>query len=243
MTIDQFVALLASIGACLSGVATFLTVRQIARQREASYRPELAISQSSLQGQPDPIAAGALPSFWTKMAEYNASTEGVQRPMLPLSNVGFGTAKEVSLVWSFPIAEVVATVNQLAQRTLTPAYFAYDDGAVLLKSDSLGNRMSFWKNQEKAWIDYVLPAAVQTDPVNLALPDAYVLLCSALLFFWAKEKDAKSLPELPMLRATFQYRDIGEQEHQATFDIGFHIIALGSEGQLIHGWLESRKSV
>jgi hypothetical protein len=59
MTNDQIVALLASIGACLSAVATFLTVRQIAKQRVASYRPELALSQSIFEGSTDP-AAGLL---------------------------------------------------------------------------------------------------------------------------------------------------------------------------------------
>ncbi|WP_129781031.1 hypothetical protein [Peristeroidobacter soli] len=242
MTNDQIVALLASIGACLSAVATFLTVRQIAKQREASYRPELALSRSIFEGSTDPmVAGGRLPTFWFKKAQPHESTKGVQRLTIPLQNVGLGTAKGVRLIWSFPIADVVTAVNQLAQRTLTPAYFVYEHGAVSIKSDTFGARTSFWKNQENDWIDYVLPASVQNEAMNLTLPDAYVLLCSALVFFGAKDKDAKSFPELPLLRARFEYRDMGEQEHQAGFDIELHLIAFGGEGELIHGYLESRK--
>jgi hypothetical protein len=83
---------------------------------------------------------------------------------------------------------------------------------------------------------------MQNEAVNLTLPDAYVLLCSALLFFGAKDKNAKSFPEFPLLRARFEYRDIGEQEHQASFDIALHLIAFGGEGQFIHGYLESHKA-
>ncbi len=133
-------------------------------------------------------------------------------------------------------------MNQLAQRTLTPAYFTYESGQVSLKSDSLGGCTSFWKNQEKVWIDYVLPAAVQSEPVSLTLPNAYVLLCSALLFFGAKNKDAKLFPEFPVLKVSFEYLDIGEQKHQAVFDIALHLIAFSGEGQFIHGYLESRKA-
>jgi hypothetical protein len=93
MTIDQVVALLASIGACLSAVATFLTVRQIAKQREASYRPELALSRILFEGSRGPIAEGAIPSFWTKKPEYDESQKELQRLTVPLQNVGLGPRK------------------------------------------------------------------------------------------------------------------------------------------------------
>ena len=53
MTVDQLVALGASIGACLSAIAAFLMIRQIARQREASYRPELALSRTAIRSTRD----------------------------------------------------------------------------------------------------------------------------------------------------------------------------------------------
>ena len=97
MTNDQFVALLASIGACLSAVATFLTVRQIAKQREASYRPELALSRVYLECTKDPITQGSIPTLWAAKGK-DGKTDPLTRSLsLLLRNVGLGTAKGVSI--------------------------------------------------------------------------------------------------------------------------------------------------
>jgi len=241
MTIDRIIALAASIGACLSAVATFLTVRQIAKQRQASYYPELALSRIAFEGSTSPIATGALPTFWTKHAADGRSEQTIQKLRVPLQNVGLGTAKAVEISWSFPIADVVARVNLLAQRTLTPAYFTYVNGCVSVKWENLGDSFSYWGNQKSASIDFVLPAAVRSEPVELILPHAYILLCSALLFFGMKGKNGESFPEIPDLRVSFECIDIGEQKHHAEFDIAFHLIAIGLEGDAMHGFLEPKK--
>ncbi|MDD4964160.1 MAG: hypothetical protein PHI11_09620, partial [Gallionella sp.] len=107
MTADQTIALISSIGTCLSAIATFLTIRQIAKQREASYRPELAFSRTFFVAEPDPIRAGALPEKWVN------KKLGLETPMLlddlsvPLRNVGLGTAKAITISWSFPIDQTL----------------------------------------------------------------------------------------------------------------------------------------
>jgi len=242
MTIDQIIALLASVGACLAALATFLTVRQIAKQREASYRPELALSRTVFDGSADPITKGALPTLWVRKAQDGEAEPTSRTFAIPLRNVGLGTAKGVAVSWSFPISEVVEEVNQLAQRSLTPAYFTYENGALSVKSDSLGNSTSFWRNQDRDSIDYVLPAAVQKEPVLVHLPHTYIQLCSALLFLGAKDKDRKSFPEIPVLRASFDYYDIGARKHQAVFEIKFQLVALGGNGEFIQGYLDAKKS-
>ena len=201
MTIDQIVALLASMGACLAAVAAFLTVRQIAKQRDASYRPELALSRTDIDGSENPIAKCPLPTFWIKKSE-NGEADTISRSFaISLQNIGLGTAKGVVVAWSFPISETVKELTQIAQRTLTPAYFTYKEGALSVESDILGTSTSFWRNQERDSIDYVLPAGVQMEPVMLRLPHAYIQLISALLFLGAKGKKLESFPEIPALNS------------------------------------------
>ncbi len=44
MSIDQVIALSASIGGYMSAIAALLAVKQSTKQREASYKPELTIN-------------------------------------------------------------------------------------------------------------------------------------------------------------------------------------------------------
>jgi hypothetical protein len=241
MTIDQIIALSASVGGCLSAIATFLTIRQMSQQREATYLPELVLSRTLFVGSKDPILAGAMPTLWVPKTDTDGTAEVSRTFSMPLSNVGLGAAKGISVAWSFPIKEMVSQVNDLAQRTLTPAYLELKDGDLSIKSESLGSAISRWANQQHDSLDYVLPAAVQKEPVVLALPHAFVLLSSALLFVSAKDKDRKSIADMPRLMARFEYRDIGDRHHVAVFEIKLQIIALGGEGTFIQGYLESKK--
>lgn len=243
MTPDQWIALGASAGACLSAFATFLTVRQIAKQREASYRPELAISQVHFEAGPDPIRAGALPTKWIardwKEMEKPPTFDDLS---LPLRNIGLGSARAVRLHWEFDLAATVKTANELAQRTLTPAYFSIDDWGVSIKSEALGNGSSLWKNQRDVPIDFVLPASIDKEPVPVKLPHAYVQLAAALVYLRAKEKEEHSF-ELPSLSAAFTFSDIGGIRHDAVFDVKVQLVSLFGGGEGMTGYVECSKRV
>ena len=241
MTIDQVIALSASVGAFMSAIATFLTARQMSHQRQASYLPELVLSRTTFKGAASPIESGPIPSYWISESRDESKTEVMPMFSLPLTNVGLGAAKDISVCWSFPIEEIIRQVNDLAQRTLTPLYFDFKNGAVSIKSESLGGGTSFWKNQQKEAIDYVLPAAVQKEPVQLKIPHAFVLMVSALLFVSSKDTSGKSALNIPPLVAHLNYRDIGNKAHSAVFEITLQIIAFGGDGSFIHGYLESKK--
>jgi len=64
MTIDQGIALATSIAACLSALAAFFTIRQVSKQRESSYHPELAVSRTKFQCISNPLSEGHIPDTW-----------------------------------------------------------------------------------------------------------------------------------------------------------------------------------
>jgi hypothetical protein len=212
LTPDQLISLASSLGALFTAVATFWTVRQIAMQRHASYRPELTFSRTHFEATPDPV----LPTSWRGDSASHVSPFAV-----PLRNVGLGAAKAVSLAWSFPLAETVASVNEAAQRTETPVTFRLRTdryASIDMESETLGRKTSLWKNQQRASIDFVLPISVERDPINVFLPDAYVMLCSAIFFLSVREKGVGRF-EVPALTVNIKYSDIGNREHHATFSL------------------------
>lgn len=241
MTIDQIIALSASLGAFLAAIATFLTVRQMIHQREASYRPELVISRTLFEGSQDPITKGLLPTHWVPKPDTAGESERSPLFSMPIVNVGLGAAKSLSIKWSFSIEEIIAQVNELAQRTLTPAHFELKNGVMSMKSESLGSSTSIWKNQQRASLDYVLPASVQKNSSFLTLPLAFIQLSSAYLFLAARDKDKKYTHKIPTLRANMEYFDIGGKHYSVNFDISLRIILFSGDGTFINGYLESAK--
>ena len=117
----EFISLVTSIAACLSAVAAFVVVRQNYKQRTASYRPDFVLVRTPIQSKifetPDGIP------YWSNDGTNDAANK---RFSIPLVNVGLGAAREIKVVWNFPIHEFVSSVNRLAQASLTPVYFEYE---------------------------------------------------------------------------------------------------------------------
>ncbi len=243
MSIDQVIALAASVGAFMSAIAAFLAVRQNTKQREASYRPELAVTQTIFTATKNPISKSAFAEFWVEKRDEEDLVAGslMSSLSLPLHNVGLGAAKEVSLKWSFPIEELVATINEKAQKSLIPAYFEYEDEVLSLKSEQLDASTSMWRNQKQDSVDYVLPASTDQEGVSVHVPPAYMELVSALLYFSAKENDHGSFPDMPILKLELEYFDIGGDKHKTSFNVELNLIAIHGDGEEFDGYMQSRK--
>jgi len=148
----------------------------------------------------------------------------------------------VSIFWSFPFEAVTKQVNELAQRSLSAAYFTFEDESLSLDSQDFGKSTSMWMNQKQATVDYVLPASVDHDLLPLTIPHAYVQIVSSLLYFAARQTDLGQFPEIPPLLVCMEYSDIGEAKHRATFSIQFQVSAIGDKGEFISGYLEAKKA-
>lgn len=88
--VTSVAAMLSGIGACASAVATWRTVREMQRQREASWLPDIACS---------------IPVF----------TQSVETPKISICNVGLGVARDVLVEISVPLKEFLPELNRALQ--------------------------------------------------------------------------------------------------------------------------------
>ena len=144
MTVDQVIALGASIGACMSAIAAFFAVRQSSIHSKASYKPELVIARSRFECESEV----SIPYEWKTPDSENKEIDFMKLYSVPLHNVGLGAAKEVSIKWSFPIDQMVSSVNEIAQKSLISAYFEFKNGLLSFKSEKMPENTSIWKNQQ-----------------------------------------------------------------------------------------------
>jgi len=242
ISIDQWVALAASVGACMSAIAALFVVRQNMKHRELSFQPELAPVRINFSASKNPLSNGSFAEFWVehKVNEAPDETSILTSLAIPLHNIGLGTAKELTLEWEFPIDDLIESINEKAQKLLIPAYFEIQGEVLSLKSEQLNASTSMWGNQKKETFDYVLPSSIDKHGVNMRVPPAYMELFAALMYFSAKEADY-TLSDLPLLSVTLEYYDISGDKHRSSFDIEVQIVVRSAE--FFTGYIQSRKSL
>jgi len=240
MTVDQLIALIASVGACLAAVATFLTVREMAMQRTASYHPELVISRTLFESRP--ISVGHLPTSWVASNEKDSGRKNENAELrfsVPLNNIGLGAAKNLEVQWDFPIEEITKEIATLAAKTTVPANISFKNGMFSIRSDVLGTATSIWTNERSTKIDYVLPAAEQREGTEVKIPLTYIMATSALLYFSFATKSEQL--SIPALTATIRYQDIADSSYRTSFDIQFRLIMLSENS--FHAILEAERKL
>jgi hypothetical protein len=230
MTNDQIVALFASIGACASALATVWTVREMAKQRTMSYRPELAVSRSHITASQE--GENGLPIKWEGYSTGSAGTTSRNPAALAVSNVGLGAAKDLRFVWSFDIVEAVATVNELAAHGSLSVQMRNEKfGGLSFASKTVMSQTSMWQNQQRVFLDYLLPASSESDSMDLEIPHAYRLAISALVFVWGQLEHKRDFPKLPSLGVTVGYADIADVQHNVTFVIEAELQIVKGKGE------------
>ncbi|MDD5300044.1 MAG: hypothetical protein PHD65_06075 [Gallionella sp.] len=242
MTIEQLITLLAGIGTVVSAGVAFWAVLQMKKQRELSYLPDLVISRMFFDGCRCQDAESYFANGWTPSPFLKIEGDEEFVFYLPLRNVGLGTAKNISVAWSFPIEEIVCKLNDLGQKNLPLTHFSFDDGKITIQSESLGNQgLNSWFNQQKSSLEYLLPVTVKSEPVKLEFPILFTQLCSYLFFFHEKNNDPNSMQNFPVIRAHFEYYDIGGELHKTDFDINVLLRHAEGDGRIVSGELEATK--
>lgn len=205
---DQIIALLACLLTLFVALATFLTVRQIGKQREASYKPELVFSKSRYTA-----------NSTKNSMHWNCATRTENKivdSLVPFTNIGLGAAKEVSIEWEFDVPKAVTLVNELAQKAMSEGYIEIENDTVLFKSNQSGNAVHIWTTQKHCSLDYILSGSEEVRSQSISIPIVYLTLFAS--FSASKFKiDQKDNDKFVELQAVITYRDIAEKSYSVAY--------------------------
>jgi len=242
--LSNVAALVAALAAMVTAWGTLQTVRQMQIQMEASYRPELTFARVYLKAEPDSPST-PLPTHWT---EQPLPTHWTEEPRFPVSgtttstskitapawfftnlyNVGLGAATSINVVWNFAVEDMIEEINRLAQRTLTPAFYEYNKGALSLESQTWPKETIFWEAEKKASLDYIMPESTHHTSAALRIPLTYIQLFSTYLYLNLLQNDNRSEIKPFPLQIDISYGDISGQRHQVSFSLRVNLIAARS---------------
>jgi hypothetical protein len=155
-------------------------------------------------------------------------------------NVGLGAARDLLIEWSFPVETMIHELNGHLI-ALGDSVRLTHDGFSVSSSNADGkiSTSSLWKNQRRESIKFVLPAEIESSPVRLRLPHAYVYLYSALFRSKAKLTKGKIFDaSIDQLTAKISYRDIANAQHHRQFTLTVSVEMARGDGSGFYGRIE-----
>lgn len=234
MISDQLIAALASGATLVTAFATLLTVREIGRQRRASYKPDLIPTEEvvrSVANRNDPLAGFEWLEGSNKTDEMPSETRWRG---IPFFNLGLGAAKFIKADWRLDLVRTTKTLNALAERSLSRVSAEYDE-----QSDTLyiqGERAEVWGQPyqpSQTW-PYLLPAAINESKLMVPIPHFILRLYSLEFTLNSRLKGDYGWfefePTYPV-HLQLSYTDLGGSVHKKRFLLQLEVTSVISDGE------------
>jgi len=251
-TIDQTIASLTGAATLATALATFLTVREIAKQRRATYRPDLVPADEFIQGYIE-----STKSFggvrWIKLVRPKVYGEPESDTKVPwhgitFFNLGVAAAKGVEATWTTNVPAICKSINDLAQRCLIPVCANYDNGLLNIEGEDGYKETHVVCNQLSYASPYLLPATVDRCGLAIEVPSFlltlyWIGLASNYTEEWDKLEELVDFSFVPSAELVLKYSALSGESYTKCFQLRIkHFMMEGkadteSKGRLSACWL------
>ncbi|MES2284045.1 MAG: hypothetical protein V4547_00070 [Bacteroidota bacterium] len=238
--IDWFSSL-TLIATLITALATLWTVREVKKQRETSYHPELYLGNQAVFFYGHKWEDKFLPfSYSTEEIKDGDDSSWSNSITIDLYNLGFAVSKAVEYKWDFDINEAIEQIHS----TNRAKYFNvnYQKGLEISVPSIKYQQFHMVGNQlRKGNINYILPSSIEKIPAKIIVPSCYIdlyiiFLMNALGYYEEKKDDVQQrnidLDNFPPLILTLTYKDLHGKTHSKKFKLQFSFSTITSPENL-----------
>ena len=220
MTIDQTIGLLGQIATWITVLIIFLTLIEMEKQRKASQKPELIITNAFIMGYPDESNNLYIASHWSNKEVKKDINKLYENPNVTIFNIGAGAAKEINFSWNFDIQKTVNSIQDYCLRNSIPVVINIQKKFLEIAIEGVFDGINLDSNFEYA---YLMPASVITQGLNSEIP-IYLLKLISFLIFISMQKHGFEFGdfEIPSIFCELSYTDIGGVRYKKKFDVTFN---------------------
>ena len=189
---------ISSLATLLAAFATFWTVSEMKRQREASYRPDLSA--------PDVLIHCS--QFYNPNQTPKFTIEYGNENILIFHNLGFGVAKEIQIEWENNYHEII----KLIEIKDTSKEFKFTLNGNTLLMEAWGNMWPRVIGDMQRNSNFLYP----DDELSIKIPDTYLLLVTIYAHLVFKEIKVNNKFDFNLPSTTFKisYKDIGGKQYE-----------------------------
>jgi hypothetical protein len=239
-------AIISALATLAAAIIYYFTLRELKRQRENTYKPHLFIDDLhfNVQG----IRKGNLifPKKWGDASKaFDIFLEFTQENFSPSDfglkcyNIGFGTAKKITITFSYDIDVFIEQVNKLNE-------FVTEDKRITVKKDRffvsfdcknkdlpfINSAVSI-ENVLKRYVSYILPVNIKSDYAYIKLPSHYLELLNIYVFLFSSIPNKKEIDiqiDIPIITSEIIYSDISNQAFSKNLTITTELSMLSAVG-------------
>lgn len=226
----EIITTVTAVAAMLTAFAALWTVKEIKKQRESSYKPELYIGQSMLYVYGEIVAGRYLPFRFSNKRlgiEINRTTERTFDFNLNVFNLGAGAAKAVKFRWLFNIERILEVINKSNKIGF---FHLYEESELIyINIPRLNYKINIVKLQSIYDQDanFILPMGITDLPTLIAIPRLYLQLnmiffCCHMDFYSEpieRNKKKTRIEDFPPIRLNIRYKDRDGGEIQKSFNV------------------------
>lgn len=238
-TVDQYIAAIGGVAALATAIATFLTVREVAKQRKATLKPDLiSVHQHAYVYVEQPPSS--LRYFWTK--DRPATPQSIQHSSYAIAvvNVGAGTAKQLRSEWAVDIESMAARINALARQASAAVSVEVVPGGsevrILWPDRVVGVQLV--ANQLAHDRGHLLPASLDRDGLQVEVPSVFLTLASLQVALGLVNQhevvNVKDWASLPDAALSLTYLDVDGDRHIKKLRLALDLLSAGHEGVAHH---------
>jgi hypothetical protein len=245
---SSIVAILASIGSFVSGLAALYTIREVKKQRESAYKPDIFIDSFTAYVKDLPWEKEvSWFSFYTsifneegRQEEEFSKEKHYPSVLLKLINIGLGAAKNVRCTWSFDIAEAYEILKSELTGDFHVSYEKayvkpYEKRIVITREKS-----EFYKAIDRSLfdqeVDFILPEVSYANKKRTTIPMAITDVLTYFALFRNKlhlnsereELVYEAFKNFPSVSLALSYEDLYAKKHVKRFKFDFQFMSVFS---------------
>jgi len=251
-SINLIVSIIGQIGAWITIILVFLTLKEMEKQRRESYKPVVVIPRFGLQAEGkvkgdvtvfDDLYRGGV--FDEEQQSYRGEESAKRGDFgkldhVVLYNLGAGAAKDIEIEWKleFELSDAINNIKEFCYKNSIPLILEIDKENLNVcekfePDNSFIVSCSILPGKEQ--IDYLLPQSVEPSGIRLTLPIIYQKLISLLATTYDNQNPEWSVLDLP-ITLNIRYRDIGNKLHrnQYRLRIAHHFIVTHAETEVTY---------
>ena len=232
----------AGIATAVSAFLGLQALREVRKQREASYKPELVLSGGEFRIYNLPTTVIPFPasipweySYKNQEADYHATISSSKGRIIPLPiniyNIGLGAAKNVIVSCETNYDEWLDIFNGFSGRVEGELPFiiapGFNNAILAFRSAEfvgVGSRTLTIGKVEKVY-NHILPSSIEKNPQEFVLPYAIFYFLSAFTYIDFHTQNSKKpsykRPSLPVIYFTVDYSDISDKKISKKFAVNF----------------------
>lgn len=222
-TTTDWISLLTAIAALITAIVTLVTIREIKKQREHSYQPDLDIANFDVRiykydyDEKEDDKDLTFLYYSKDRLNPDEKLDGYNELLLDINNIGFGAAKEVNWEWSFDFYNAKDVIN------LSENEFEYDEEkeelSITIPELKIEWTYLLYEENDTDCLNFILPYSIENRENTIRLPNYFIDL------FWLyKSKGVvnqtyDSDQDFPPLKLLMTYTNIDGKKFEKHFNI------------------------